>query len=78
MECQDIIQDVLCRIKAMKGVEETYILNEEDKEKILELEKKAEGAVLMGMGIGDNQGIKEVLKRQLIIAFTTNMDYVWP
>jgi hypothetical protein len=78
LECQDIIQDVLCRIKAMKGVEETYILNEEDKEKILELEKKAEGAVLMGMGIGDNQGIKEVLKRQLIIAFTTNMDYVWP
>ncbi|HII80950.1 MAG TPA: hypothetical protein HA261_11310 [Methanosarcina sp.] len=78
MECQDIIQDVLCRIKAMKGVEDTYILNEEDKEKIFELEKKAEGAVLMGMGIGDNQGIKEVLKRQLIIAFTTNMDYVWP
>lgn len=62
----------------MKGVEDTYILNEEDKEKILELEKKAEGAVLMGLGVGDNQGIKEVLKRQLIIAFTTNMDYVWP
>ncbi|WP_269850663.1 hypothetical protein [Methanosarcina horonobensis] len=40
--------------------------------------KKAEGAVLMGMGVGDNRGIKEVLKRQLIIAFTTNMDYVWP
>ncbi|WP_410508871.1 hypothetical protein RSJ42_00905 [Methanosarcina hadiensis] len=78
MECQDIIQDVLCRIKAMKGVEDTYILSEEDKQKILELEKKAEGAVLMGMGVGDNQGIKEVLNRQLIIAFTTNMDYVWP
>ncbi|WP_440945703.1 hypothetical protein ACSAZL_16580 [Methanosarcina sp. T3] len=78
MECQDIIQDVLCRIKAIKGVEDTYILNEEDKEKIFELEKKAEGAVLMGMGIGDNQGIKEVLKREIIIAFTTNMDYVWP
>lgn len=78
MECQDIIQDVLCRIKAMKGVEDTYILNEEDKEKIFELEKKAEGAVLMGMGVGDNRGIKEVLKRELIIAFTTNMDYVWP
>lgn len=62
----------------MKGVEDTYILSEEDKEKIFELEKKAEGAVLMGMGVGDNRGIKEVLKRQLIIAFTTNMDYVWP
>ena len=62
----------------MKGVEDTYVLNEEDKEKVLELEKKAEGAVLMGMGVGDNRGIKEVLNRQVIVAFTTNMDYVWP
>lgn len=62
----------------MKGVEDTYILNEDDKEKIFELEKKAEGAVLMGMGVGDNQGIKEVLRREVIIAFTTNMNYVWP
>ncbi|HWQ48126.1 MAG TPA: hypothetical protein VN414_04105 [Methanosarcina sp.] len=78
MECKSVIQDAVCKIKAMKGVEDTYILSEEDKEKILELEKKAEGAVLMGLGIGDNQGIKEVFKRQVIIAFTTNMNYVWP
>ena len=78
MECKDIIQDVICRIKAIKGVEETYILTEKDKEKIFELEKKAEGAVLMGLGVGDNRGIKEVFKRQIIIAFTTNIDYVWP
>ena len=78
MECKNVIQDVICRIKAIKGVEETYILSEEDKEKVLELEKKAEGAVLMGLGVGDNQGIKEVFKRQIIIAFTTNMNYVWP
>lgn len=78
MECKSVIQDAICKIKAIKGVEDTYILSEEDKEKILELEKKAEGAVLMGLGIGDNQGIKEVFKRQVIIAFTTNMNYVWP
>ncbi|MDD3318029.1 MAG: hypothetical protein PHY07_11255 [Methanosarcina sp.] len=78
MECKNVIQDVVCRIKAIKGVEDTYILSEEDKEKIIELEKKAEGTVLMGLGVGDNQGIKEVFKRQIIIAFTTNMDYVWP
>ena len=78
LECKDITQDVICRIKAMKGVEDTYILNEEDKQKIFELEKKVEGAVLMGLGVGDNQGVKEVFKRQIIIAFTTNMDYVWP
>lgn len=78
MECKTVIQDVICRIKSMKGVEDTYILSEEDKEKILELERKAEGAVLMGLGVGDNQGIKEVFKRQVIIAFTTNMNYIWP
>ena len=78
MECKDVIQDVICRIKDIKGVEETYILDEKDKEKVIELEKKAEGAVLMGLGVGDNQGTKEVFKRQIIIAVTTNMDYVWP
>ncbi|WP_292374406.1 MULTISPECIES: hypothetical protein [unclassified Methanosarcina] len=78
MKYETVIQDVICRIKAIKGVEDTYILSEEDKEKIFELEKKAEGAVLMGLGVGDNQGIKEVFKRQVIIAFTTNMNYVWP
>jgi hypothetical protein len=78
VECKTVIQDVICRIKAMKGVEDTYILSEEDKKKIFELEKKAEGAVLMGLGVGDNRGIKEVFKRQVIIAFTTNMNYVWP
>lgn len=78
MECKDIIAEVLCKIKAMKGVEDTYILNEEEKEKVLELEKGVEGMVLMGLGQGDNQGIKEVLKRQVIIAYTTSMEYVWP
>lgn len=59
-------------------MEDTYILDEKDREEIIALEKKAEGAVLMGLGVGDNQGIKEVFKRQAIIAFTTNMEYVWP
>jgi hypothetical protein len=78
LECKDIIQDVICKIKAIEGVEEAYILNEKDKEKVFELEKKAEGAVLMGLGVGDNQGVKEVFKRQVLIVFTTNMNYVWP
>jgi hypothetical protein len=78
LECKNVIHDVICKIKTIKGVEDTYILNEEDKDRIFELEKKAEGAVLMGLGVGDNKGIKEVLKRQVIIAFTTNMNYVWP
>jgi len=78
LENKEIIEDVQCKIKAIKGVEDTYIITEKDREKILALEKEAEGAVLMGLGIGDNRGIKEVFNRQLIIAVTTNMDYVWP
>lgn len=78
LERNEIIEDVQCKIKAMKGVEDTYVITEEDREKIFALEKEAEGAVLMGLGIGDNRGIKEVFGRQVIIAFTTNMDYVWP
>jgi len=78
LERKSITEALLCKLKAIKGVEETYILDEEEREKILQLEKDAEGMVLMGLGQGDNQGVKEVFKRQVIVAFTTNMDYVWP
>lgn len=78
MEHSDIIQEVLCRIKAIKGVENAYILDEKDREEITALEKKVEGAILMGLGVGDNQGVREVLRRQVIIAFTTNLKYTWP
>lgn len=62
----------------MKGVETTYLLNEDDRGIIWELEKKADEMTLMGLGRGDNKGIKAVLKNNVIFAFTTNMDFNWP
>lgn len=78
MQREEIIEKVRQRLKEIKGVGETYVLLEEDRENINELEKKADEMTLMGIGRGDNRGIKEVLKKDVVIPFTTNMDYVWP
>lgn len=78
MEHDAIIENVKTCIINMKGVGNTLLLNEEDREIIRELEKKADEMTLMGLGRGDNKGVKAVLKSNVIFAFTTNMDFNWP
>lgn len=78
MQREEIIERVRQRLKEIQGVGETYVLLEEDRENIKELEKKADEMTLMGLGRGDNRGVKEVLKKDVVIPFTTSMDYVWP
>ncbi|WP_407355590.1 hypothetical protein [Methanolobus sp. WCC5] len=78
MAHDEIIENVKNSIIQMKGVGNTLLLNEEDREIIKELEKKADEMTLMGLGRGDNKGVKAVLKNDVIFAFTTNMDYSWP
>ena len=78
MEHDEIINKVRNAIVHMKGVETTYLLNEDDQEIVRELEKKADEMTLMGLGRGDNKGVKAVLKNDVIFAFTTNMDFNWP
>jgi hypothetical protein len=78
MQREEIIERVRQRLKEIKGVGETYVLLEEDRDNIKELEKKADEMTLMGLGRGDNRGIKEVLTKDVVIPFTTSMDYVWP
>lgn len=78
-ESQDeLIQLVKEFLLHVSGVEDVFILTEQDRKKIEHLEEEAKGNVLMGMGEGDNQGIAEVFKREYILCFTTNKDYVWP
>lgn len=78
MQHDDIIKDVSSCIKNMEGVGDSLILTEEDREIIRELEKKADEMTLMGLGRGDNKGVKQVLKNDVIFAFTTDMDFEWP
>lgn len=75
---QDVIRDVTSKIRSIKGVQQVLILTDEDKKKVLELEKQAEQRMMMGLGLGDNQGVKEALKRNVSVAFVTDMEYKWP
>ena len=78
MEHDEIIDNVKNSITQMQGVGNTLLLNEDDREIIRELEKKADEMTLMGLGRGDNKGVKAVLKNDVIFAFTTNMNFCWP
>ncbi|MCL2142449.1 MAG: hypothetical protein FWH46_06245 [Methanimicrococcus sp.] len=75
---KELVESVKEFLSHVKGVDDVFILTEEDKVAVAALEKEAEGNVLMGMGEGDNQGIKEVFKREHILCITTNKEYVWP
>lgn len=74
----DLVETVKEYMLQVKGVEEVFVLTQTDKKIIEQLEEEAKGNVLMGMGEGDNQGIAEVFKRENILCFTTNKEYVWP
>jgi len=78
MQREEIIENVEHQIKSVKGVHETYILNEDDRLMINELETKANQMTLMGLGIGDNKGVKCVMGCEIVMPFTTDMDYQWP
>lgn len=78
MEKEEIIEKVKNKITEMQGVCDVFTLNDEDIEKIREQEKKAEEMTLMGLGRGDNQGVKEVIDRDVAMVFTTTKEFEWP
>ena len=76
--CNDYINFVIEKLKTIQGIESIFIINENIKQKIIELEDEANGKVLMGMGIGDNQGIKVAFEKKYLLAVITNKEYRWP
>jgi hypothetical protein len=78
LEKDAAVNQVKEALSQIKGVGYSIVLTEEDRNKISEMEAKADEMTLMGIGRGDNKGVKEVLKSDILLAFTTNMDYVWP
>ncbi|WP_135609568.1 hypothetical protein [Methanococcoides sp. AM1] len=78
MEKDEIIKTVREGLECMVGVGKTLVLNDEDCKTIAQLEEKADQMTLMGLGRGDNKGIKAVLQRDVIIPFQTTMEYKWP
>ncbi|WP_338102908.1 hypothetical protein [Methanolapillus millepedarum] len=74
----EMIEEIKTHLSQVKGVDCVFMLTEEDKAAVEKLEEAANGNVLMGMGEGDNQGVKEVFKKECILCFTTTKEYVWP
>ncbi|WGI17715.1 hypothetical protein [Methanonatronarchaeum sp. AMET-Sl] len=62
----------------VEGVGVVRVLSDDEKERLAEVEKEAEGNVIMGLGRGDNQGVKEALARDCTVVFTTDKDFRWP
>ncbi|WNY27037.1 hypothetical protein [Methanolapillus ohkumae] len=75
---KELIEEVKAHLSGVTGVDCVFELTEADKAEIERLEEAANGNVLMGMGEGDNQGVKEVFKKECILCFTTTKAYVWP
>lgn len=78
MDRDKIIEQVLEKLGQVKGVGATTLLSSEDREIIRKMEEKADQMTLMGLGRGDNQGVKKVLDMDVLVSFFTDMDYEWP
>ena len=65
-------------LSKLKGIVKVAPLNEDDKAKILELEKQAEDNVMMGICKGINLGLVQALQKKNVFACITDDTMVWP
>ena len=68
------IQDLLRRTR---GIDAVFLLEEEDRVKLLDVEIAAEKKAFMGLGMCYNSGIRDVLRCPLVFVCITNMNFEW-
>jgi len=73
-----VIDKVISILKNVKGFLEICELDEEDRKAILEIEMEAEKCVLGGLGRGFNAGMREIVKREVVLAVLHDKTCVWP
>ncbi|MCP8304546.1 MAG: hypothetical protein H3Z50_03630 [archaeon] len=78
MDIREIEKKVKSALGGLKGVIGVKILSQEERGKILELELEAEKHVLYGLGEGLNTGLREILKREIIVAIANDNEFEWP
>jgi len=78
MSVIEIEKKVRLALEGVKGVLGIKMLSKGEREKILELEQEAEKHVLYGMGKGLNTGLREILKRDFIVAIANDDEFEWP
>jgi hypothetical protein len=64
-------------VRSIQGIEDAFILEAEDRFRLLEIETRAEKKAFMGLGLCYNSGIREVLRCPTVILAITTMDFDW-
>jgi|Deesub1362A_J573_1020465.scaffolds.fasta_scaffold02149_3 hypothetical protein len=62
----------------MRGIISVALLTGEEREQVERLEKEAEKRMLMGMGRGQNIGMREVMKKRYVFVCATTLEFKWP
>ncbi len=73
----DAIERRLASVKCIKGIEDAFVLQEADRFALFDIELDAEKKSFMGMGLTYNSGIREVLRRPVVVVAITTMDFEW-
>ncbi|MEM3708443.1 MAG: hypothetical protein QXF43_02225 [Nitrososphaerales archaeon] len=73
-----VIDKVVSILKNIKGVHAVCELEKEECKTLLEREMEAEKCILGGMGRSFNAGMREVLKREIVLAILHSNEYCWP
>lgn len=73
----DLINEVLTFLKKVPGVRKIRVLSDVERCSLLQAESAAEGCVMVGCR-SFNEGLREVLSREVVVACSTDMDFEWP
>ncbi len=65
-------------LEGVRGIIKVALLGDEEKRKVEVLEREAERKILMGLGRGQNLGLKEVLRKRHVFVCATDVNFVWP
>ena len=77
MDREQIDQIMTVAFSKVQGLMQTDPFSDDDRQKMLEIEKEAEKNAFMGLGNVVNAGVREVLTCGIIYAALTNMDFEW-
>ena len=77
MDREQIDKIMTMAFSKVQGLMQTDSFSNDDRQKMLEIEKEAEKNAFMGLGNVVNAGVREVLACGLIYVALTNMDFEW-
>jgi hypothetical protein len=73
----DATERHLTSVKGLKGIQDAFVLQEADRFALYDIELEAEKKSFMGMGLTYNSGIREVLRRPVVVLAITTVEFEW-